>query len=138
MNDFVMTGMIATPLAILTLAGGFQTRARHRRFRSRLVTTTGRIVAAAETGDDGTTMYQPVIEYVTSNGVPVRFKDNGCSSHPTWKVGDIAPVLYDPEAPERAQSTESYDPSKHLLLMGTIFTLFGMLFLVLGLTVIPE
>ena len=53
--------------------------------------------------DDGGWMYEPVVRFQTAEGKTVQFEAGFRSSPPAYRIGASVPVVYLPEAPERAQ-----------------------------------
>jgi hypothetical protein len=71
-------------------------------FLREAVSTEGRIIALnGSSGSKGTTYY-PEVEYIRPDGQPQRFKEGGSSNRP-GEVGEMVPVKFDPERPERAR-----------------------------------
>ena len=61
----------------------------------RSVTTTGHVVASP--GTPGRSSAHPLVEFATTNGTIVRYRQNGMGERP---VGDAVPLLYDPADPK--------------------------------------
>jgi hypothetical protein len=82
--------------------------------------------------DDGGWMYEPVVRFQTAEGKTVQFEAGFRSSPPAYRVGASVPVVYLPEAPERAQIRGFLS-----LWMGPLIIAFiGSVFFGLGATIV--
>jgi len=83
-----------------------------------------------QTDNGYTLMYQPVIEFITDNGEPIRYTDPTSTSSPSHQVGDKVEVLYDRKFPSKAYENSFlglYLPSVIILAAGGIFILTGVI-----------
>jgi hypothetical protein len=79
-----------------------------RAFEARALQAEGQVIElalrASESGD-GTreTSYFPVVAFETAAGQPIKFEASDGSDPPAYEVGQRVGVLYDPNAPQKAQ-----------------------------------
>jgi hypothetical protein len=86
-------------------------------------------------------MVSPKIEFTTQTGQVVQFTEKWSSNRPDYKVGDEAPIYYDPQNPANAKLAQK----KYMMFfiayliggMGLLFLFIGIMVLVLF-TVLPK
>lgn len=100
--------LLATALALLILTlpailglGGMAFWANHRSsWLETTITTPGSVVEMKEeTDSEGTTLYQPVIEFRDRAGETHKFSPSWSSSSPSYEKGETVTVLYPPDNP---------------------------------------
>lgn len=65
---------------------------------------TGTVVAMLpKHGTGGSVTYAPVVRYRTSNGTTVDFTSAVSSNPPSYKAGDVVPIVYPPLNPQQAE-----------------------------------
>jgi hypothetical protein len=69
--------------------------------------------------------YSPVVEYRTPDGTSHQVTEGWASSRPGMKVGDVVPVKYDPERPDRGRLAKPF----YLWGLPGFFFLMGVTFL---------
>lgn len=109
--------------------GGYQLRAEQADFleRSQEVSLTV-VFLFSKTDEDGSEVFTPVFETVTSEGQTIRYRSKVSTYPPLHKVGDVVPGRYLPETGELA-SHETLDTSRYL---GWGFSIVGGFFAVGG------
>ena len=82
--------------------------------------THGVIVSQKSSYSDGSTTYAPVIEFTPHKSGTVRFTSNVSSSSPSWKVGDMVNVFYDPNNTNDAMMDREWFNYFFQLILGSI------------------
>ena len=75
--------------------------------------------------------YAPKIEFQDIQGHKHQFISSLSKSRIKWEKGDSLPIIYDPEHPDKAKLKSFwalYGLAIILAFMGSIFTLFGLIF----------
>ncbi len=83
-----------------------------------------------QTDSGYTLMYQPVIEFTTENGEPIRYTDPTSTSSPRHQISDKVEILYDRQFPSKAYENSFlglYLPAAIMLGIGGIFLLAGVI-----------
>lgn len=62
----------------------------------------GEVVDFKISSDSDSTTYTAVFAFTSAQGESIRKKDSFGSSHPTLKLGETVPILYDPQKPDNA------------------------------------
>lgn len=86
-------------LALIGLALVFLADRSFRQTRKLLregVHATATVIAMIENDDGEDLTYTPRFQFLDRNQSPVEFTGKVGSSNPIWKVGDKAPMIYDP------------------------------------------
>jgi hypothetical protein len=110
---------------VIAIAGVFS-YVSTRRFIDRAARAAGTVVRVLEEADsgDGGTLFRPVVQFRTLAGAMVEFRSNFRSKPAGYRLGDAVTVLYEPDAPDRAE-IESFMTLWFLTLicglLGTIF-----------------
>jgi hypothetical protein len=98
--------IIVVPLACpAVFAAGFVTSFyRTYSFLESAVTATGTVVRLEEdSGGEGGVTYSAIVEFTTADGQVIQFDDSSRTCNPPCnQVGDVVPVIYSPETPQRA------------------------------------
>ena len=77
---------------------------RGRRFLATALSAQGTVVEnVASSGDEGGTVYQPVIDFTAADGQQVRFTGSVASSPPKYQPGQVVTVKYSPTNPQKAK-----------------------------------
>jgi hypothetical protein len=63
----------------------------------------GRVVGFDERRDREDPGYFPIVRFTIDSGREVKFVSEAGSSQPSVQVGDVVPVRYRPDVPERAE-----------------------------------
>lgn len=66
------------------------------------VVTEGTVIGLDESNSDGSTAYDPIVEF-SVDGQTYTFESGNASSPPAYDVGERVEVLYDPNDPNTAQ-----------------------------------
>jgi hypothetical protein len=97
---------------------------RTRRFLARAVDTTGTVISFVTShSSEGGVTYKPVVQFQVGGQV-VQFVDSMGSSPPSYEVGEVLPVKYDPLNPQKARPNKPFRlwfAPGLLILMGAIF-----------------
>ncbi len=107
---------------------------RTKRFLDNAIKTNGKVIELVYkgAGDGGGAMYSPKIEFTTATGQPVQFTERWSSNRPDYKVGDEAPLYYDPENPSKAKLAQK----KGMMFFVAYFVGgLGILFLFIGIII---
>ncbi len=99
-NRFAAPFLVVTGLGLIAL--GMYLHNRTEAFLARALHGRGVVVAMAANRSNNSTTWAPVVEFEDGSR-SFRFKDSVSSSPPSWQVGDIADVLYDPANPSDAR-----------------------------------
>lgn len=96
------------------------------------VSAEGTLVDWHRSTSDGSTVYAPIIDFVTAQGETVRIKDPVASSHRGMEIGERVPVRYLPNRPDKARMVKPM----RLFFAPAMLIFFGGLALLIGLVVI--
>jgi hypothetical protein len=108
MDDGQLIQVTFVGTAILLLAIAVFLIIRTRMFLKRAVETTGTVVAYVTShSSEGGPTYKPVIEF-RANGRLARFTDTMGSSPPAYDIGEVIPVKYDPQRPNKARPNKPF------------------------------
>ena len=98
-----LLGVIFSLVGLSLLAVGgyllFDTRA----FLSDAAATSGTVISLSLTSESGTTLYAPIVSFVTGDGESLVLRSNAYSEGWKDRQGDIVKVLYDPADPKKAK-----------------------------------
>jgi hypothetical protein len=101
-------------------------------FVRRAVTTQGTVtdLESHHDSEDGTT-YTPVVSFVTADGQPIQFRSHVSSNPPSHQVGEMVPVKYLADKPQKAKMGTApslwWAPGL-VLLVGAGLLIWGFLF----------
>ena len=124
-------------LMCLLVSGGFFYSAasiyfRRRRFLSRAVPATGKVVEVQIEGIGRNAMSVPIFEFTTSDGKAQRARSMMGSGFQRFEEGQQIPIRYDPGDPSIAE----VDTLATLWGVALLRTGFGVVFMLMGLTAI--
>jgi hypothetical protein len=134
-------GLVA--IAVVIAFGGVFSYRSTRRFIDRAARAPGTVVRVLEEVDagDGGKSYYPVVQFRAPAGAPVEFRSHFGSNPAGYRPGDPVTVLYEPDAPDRAEIADFW-PLWSLTLMcgllGTIFLGAGVGVLVAAPRAVPQ
>lgn len=115
------SGLFILALGVFFVVGGVHTWRQGSAFGKRAVRAQGTVVelrySAGVNGGRGT--YAPVLEFRTQEGQPVRVESQSGDWPPVAQVGEVVPVLYDPNDPSSAV-VDRRDPRDRFLAAGLI------------------
>jgi hypothetical protein len=108
MNFNRLVGVIAATLGVALLLGGGLWTSHHRRFMHDALTAPGQVIDYAETQSTSTSGTSPaatttvhrsycaVVRFTDRDGRVTTYRDNVCSSPPSFRLGQTVTVYYDP------------------------------------------
>jgi hypothetical protein len=122
-----MIGVVFLAVGLGLGTGGFFAWKHVADQRERGLRADGEVIRLERSGG----AYYPWVRFETRNGTPVEFRGSVGSKPPAFEVGEKVEVLYQRDAPEDAH-IDSFFENWFLALilgfLGTVFTLFGVLF----------
>lgn len=95
----------------------------------RLTTATVIALLKEEDEDDGGTLYRPQFEFTDQQNKKVQFQSSTRSSTSWWKVGEVTPVVHDPQNPSEVRIIAYWSLYRYVILLA----MFAAPFLVIGL-----
>jgi hypothetical protein len=105
-----IAGLIVTPILVAAGVGVFALGAQLGRTTYLLLSTGARAHGTVLFSELKKTLhgssYYPVVQFATSNGLAVQFRDNMGSSPPTYREGEAVEVLYLPAVPESSATID--------------------------------
>jgi hypothetical protein len=123
-------GIVALIVGLSFVIGGIATFRRQRRERATWSRADGVVVELYEdeTGGDYS-VFCPVIDFANAKGVTSRFVSDLGSRPAGYEVGDVVPVLYDPNSGSAQIAMNSdWHLARTQLVFGAIFLAIGVLF----------
>lgn len=99
--------MTWTPLYVLIvlgmIVGGAYLYKNQSEFQSVAIATNGEVVRMiSKTDSEGSTIYAPMVRFMSADGREIEFKDSVSSNPPSYNVGDEVKVLYPVDDPRDA------------------------------------
>lgn len=104
-NELILVLGVNGFISFTMLAIGIISYIRTRRFLSSSIETRGKVIDKVYKGnaDGGGAMYSPKIQFTDRMGQLIEFTENWSATHPDFKIGDDAIVLYNPAEPHKAR-----------------------------------
>jgi hypothetical protein len=97
-------------------------------FLDRAEDAEGEVIEMIRSRSDDSYTYKPVVEFTTPSGVQIEFTSSTSSNPPSYDVGEIVDVLYDPEDPNNAR----IDGAFSLWFLPVFLSIFGLIFAGIG------
>jgi hypothetical protein len=128
-----MLGGCSVAIGVVVVAVGVFAYVSIRRFVDRAAKAPGTVVRVEfETNNEGGNTFRPVVEFRTPAGARVEFKSRLSTSPASYDVGDSVKVLYEANAPNRAE----IDAFLPLWLPALLCGIIGAVFLAVGTVVL--
>lgn len=112
----------------ILLVFGMTLTVRNYQDQATRIPTTGMIIEHVLVQTEAGSDYYPRVRFLTESGQEVEFQSNSGFASSAYRLGDMVPVLYDPEDPNEAEIS-SFTVSKLPIVLAFMF---GVLFCVLG------
>lgn len=112
-------------IGLLLLVIGTYVYSREQAFITGATRTEGRIVRMQESHDDDGTTYRPVFEFTDARGQTYTGVSRVGTSHPSRKIGDAVPVLYDPANPDEARIASYFQLHIGSFVLSLLALVFG-------------
>ena len=127
LRAFHIVRKIFTVVAIVMLALTAYTVFDTRQFMSGALIAEGTVTDLSESidPDDNSSTWYPIVQFTARNDQEVEFRSNIGSNPPSFEIGDIVEVAYQPDNVESARVNTFGQLWTMSLILGFLSTIFG-------------
>ena len=127
MKTLAIIKYLFTAIGIGLLIGALLIYQNTQNFLGTALTTKGIVTDLIRSRSSDSYTYKPLVEFETEEGLKVEFVSSTGSNPPSYSVGEVVDVLYQPSSPEKAKISGFFSLWGLSVIMGGIGTVFFLI-----------